>query len=354
MLETFIIAKLLTLAALAFLVAIIWTPFLTNVLYKYKLGKNIRSAVSAPMFAELHKKKAGVPTMGGVLMWGTTIFLALILAVLSHWGVELWGFDVFEHLSFLSRKETWLPLGALVIAGLIGMADDLANIYKIGPHGGGIRISHRLFLYTVIAAVGAWWFYVKLGWNFLHIPFVGDVMIGPWYIPFFIAVIVGTAFSVNETDGLDGLAGGTLATAFSVFGVIALLQGKEDLAAFCAVIVGTLLAFLWFNINPARFIMGDTGAMSLGVTLGIVAMLTNSALFLPLIGLVFVAEALSAVIQISSKKLFGRKVFKIAPIHHHFEASGWPEPKVVMRFWVVSWIAGGLGLALVLMDSIGL
>jgi phospho-N-acetylmuramoyl-pentapeptide-transferase len=170
------------------------------------------------------------------------------------------------------------------------------------------------------------------------------------YVPFFVAVIVATSFSVNQTDGLDGLAGGTLATAFASYAIIALMQGRFDLAAFCAVIVGTILAFLWFNIYPARFIMGDTGAMSLGVTLGVVAMLTNSAFLLPIIGCVFVAESLTTFIQIGSKKLFKRKVFLIAPIHHHFEAKGWPEPKVVMRFWVLGWMGAGIGLALAFID----
>lgn len=346
MLEAFIITKILILSTLAFLVAVAWTPVLTHFLYKYRLGKSIRSAVTAPMFAELHKKKAGVPTLGGVLMWGTTLLIALLFAIFGWFDSE----HFLGQLDFLSRAETWLPLAALVMAGLVGMADDFMNIYRIGSHGGGIDIRHRLALYTMIAVVGAWWFYFKLGWDVLHVPLLGDITIGWWYIPFFILVIVATSFSVNQTDGLDGLAGGTMASAFSAFAVIALLQGRFDLAVLCGVIVGTLLAFLWYNIYPARFIMGDTGAMSLGVTLGIVALLTNSALLLPIIGCVFVIEAITTIIQLTSKKLFKKKVFLIAPIHHHFEAKGWPEPKVVMRFWVISWIGAGIGLIIALLD----
>lgn len=346
MLDSFVITKILILSTTAFVVAMIWTPTLAHFLYKYKLGKSIRSAVTAPMFAELHKKKAGVPTLGGLLMWGTTFVLAVLFAVFA-WA---WPGSLIGELNFLSRSQTWLPLAALVAAGLVGLADDLMNIRKLGTHGGGIDIRHRLVLYTLIATVGAWWFYIKLGWDSLHIPLYGDVAIGWWYIPFFILVIVATSFSVNQTDGLDGLAGGTLASAFSAYAVISLLQGRYDLAALCAVIVGSLLAFLWFNIFPARFIMGDTGAMSLGVTLGIVAMLTNSALLLPIIGLVFVIEAVTTLIQLLSKKIFKRKIFLIAPIHHHFEAKGWPEPKVVMRFWVLSWIGAGIGLIVALLD----
>ena len=162
---------------------------------------------------------------------------------------------------------------------------------------------------------------------------------------------MATAFSVNETDGLDGLAGGTLLFAFASFGVIAFITGKYDLAAFCGVIVGALLAFLWFNINPARFYMGDTGAMSLGITLGVIAMLTNSALILPVIGLIFVIESLSVIIQQLSKKIRGKKIFISSPVHHHLEASGWSEPKIVMRFWVIAGVSAAMGLIIFLLDK---
>jgi phospho-N-acetylmuramoyl-pentapeptide-transferase len=346
MVDPFAISKILLLSTLAFVVAIAWTPALTHFLYKYKLGKSIRSAVKAPMFAELHKKKAGVPTMGGVLVWGTALFLALLFAGIAAAFPE----STFAPLSFLTRSQTWLPLAVLVAAGLVGIVDDLFNILKIGPDGGGIRFRERIVLYAIVAGIGAWWFFFKLGFDALHIPFVGDIAMGYWYIPLFILVIVATSFSVNQTDGLDGLAGGTLASAFAAYAIIALLQGKIELAALCAVIVGATLAFLWFNIYPARFIMGDTGAMSLGVTLGVVAMLTNTVVLLPIIGIVFVVEAMTTLIQLFSKKIFHRKVFLIAPIHHHFEAKGWPEPKVVMRFWVISWIGAGVGLILALLD----
>ncbi len=347
MLDAFALLKILTLATLSFLLALAWTPLLTHFLYKFRLGKSIRSAVSAPMFAKLHAKKAGVPTMGGLLMWVTPLVLALIFFIISTLAPD----SLLGQLNFLSRPQTWLPLFVLVAAGLLGLVDDYLNVRGIGEQGGGIHIRHRLVLYTIIAAIGAWWFYVKLGWDSLHIPLIGSVTIGWWYIPLFIAVIVLTSFSVNQTDGLDGLAGGTLASAFGAYAVIALLQGQVDLAAFCAAIMGALFAFLWFNIWPARFIMGDTGAMSLGVTLGVVAMLTDSALLLPLIGIVFVLEAVTTGMQLTSKKLFKKKIFLIAPIHHHFEAKGWPEPKVVMRFWLLSWIGAALGLIVALLDT---
>ncbi len=344
--DLFGIVKVFSLTALAFAVAIAWTPLLTNFLYKHKMGKQIRDAASAPIMSKLHQAKAGTPTMGGILIWGTTLGLILAFHLLG----SVFG-GVLAMLDFFSRSETLLPLGALVASALVGLVDDYFNIRRIGPKGGGLRMRHRLLLYTAIATVGALWFYFKLEWDYFRVPFVGGYNIGPWYIPIFILVIVATSFSVNETDGLDGLAGGVLMSSFAAYAAIAGIQGKTDLAAFCGVIVGALCAFLWFNINPARFFMGDTGAMALGVTLGIVAMLTNTALILPIIGSVFVAESLSVIIQLTSKKLrHGKKVFLSSPVHHHLEAIGWPEPKIVMRLWVIADMSAILGLALALAD----
>lgn len=346
MIEPFIIGKILALTTISFVLAVLLTPAWTHVLYKYKMGKSLRDKKKAPIFHKMHASKEGTPTMGGVLIWGTVLVMVTIFYVLSL--IDPTG--LLGQMNFLSRGETLLPLGALVAAGLIGLADDFFNVKRIGTNGGGIDIRHRMLLFLVIAAIGAWWFYFKLDWDLLHIPFVGSFNIGWWYIPLFILVIVATSFSVNQTDGLDGLAGGSLVSSFGTLTFVAMFQGRYELAAFCGVIMGALIAFLWFNIYPARFFMGDTGSMSLGVTLGIVAMLTNTALLLPVIGLVFVIEAITTIIQLVSKKLWKKTVFKVAPIHHHYEAIGWPEPKVVMRFWLVSWIAATLGIILFLLD----
>jgi phospho-N-acetylmuramoyl-pentapeptide-transferase len=241
-------------------------------------------------------------------------------------------------------------LGALILAALIGLVDDFFNVKKIGPQGGGLKMRHKLLLYLGIAIVGALWFYFKLDWDLLHIPFIGDFQIGWWYVPIFILVIVATSFSMNETDGLDGLAAGIAGTNFLTLGAIAFLQGRYDLAAFCGVIIGTLLAFLWFNIPPARFFMGDTGSMALGVTLGIVAMLTNTVIILPILAIVLVIESLSVIIQVLSKKIRHKKVFLSAPWHHHLEAIGWPESKIVMRLWVISLVASVVSLIIFLVD----
>lgn len=326
------IAKVFWLTAISFVIALIWTPLFTDFLYKNKLGKRIRNtgldAEKAPIFYALHKGKEHTPTMGGLLVWVTTLVLTLLFN--------------------FSRSGTWLPLFALVASGIIGAIDDLANIRGIGPNRGGLPFKYKFFMYLIIALVGAWWFFFKLQWDVFHIPGLGDVFLGFWYIPLFIFVIIGMAFAVNETDGLDGLAGGTLAISYGAYAFIAMAEGKIALAAFCGTIMGALLAFLWFNVHPARFFMGDTGSMALGATLGIVAFLTNSVAVLPIIGFVFVMEALSVVIQLFSKKFLHKKVFLSAPIHHHFEALGWPESKVTMRFWIISAAMAVMGLMIAL------
>lgn len=326
------IAKVFWLTAISFVIALIWTPLFTDFLYKNKLGKRIRDtgldAEKAPIFYALHKGKEHTPTMGGLLVWVTTLVLTLLFN--------------------FSRSGTWLPLFALVGSGIIGAIDDMANIRGIGPNRGGLPFKYKFFMYLMIAAVGAWWFFFKLQWDVFHIPGLGDVFLGFWYIPLFIFVIIGMAFAVNETDGLDGLAGGTLAISYGAYAFIAMAEGKVALAAFCGTIMGALLAFLWFNVHPARFFMGDTGSMALGATLGIVAFLTNSVAVLPIIGFVFVLEALSVIIQLFSKKFLHKKVFLSAPIHHHFEALGWPESKVTMRFWIISAAMAVIGLMIAL------
>jgi len=326
------LAKIFWLTSIAFIIAVIWTPIFTDFLYRNKFGKRIRKTgfdeTKAPIFYGLHKDKANTPTMGGLIIWVTTAVITLLFN--------------------LSRSGTWLPLFALVASGIIGAIDDIANIKGVGVNGGGLRFRFKFLIYLGIAAVGAWWFYFKLGWDIFHIPGIGDLSLGLWYIPLFILIIVGLAFAVNETDGLDGLAGGTLAIAYGAYGVIALVDGKSALAAFCGTVMGALLAFLWFNIYPARFFMGDTGSMALGATLGVIAFLTNSVAVLPIIGFIFLIEALSVMIQIASKKLFKKKVFLSAPLHHHLEAIGWPEPKVVMRFWVISAVMAVVGIMIAL------
>lgn len=346
-LANFSVLKIFILTTAAFILSFALTPVLTHFLYKYKLGKQLRDSRLTPIFAKLHQRKAGTPTMGGIIIWFTVLLLALIFPLLS-W---LFPENYFINMNFLTRSETLLPLGVLVASALVGLIDDWLGVKGIGPNGGGLSMKYKFLVYFSIAAVGAYWFYYKLDWDLLHIPFLGDFQIGLWYVPIFILVIVSSAFSVNEADGLDGLAGGVLLTSFGSLGTMAFILGKYDLAAFCGIIAGSLLAFLWFNINPARFFMGDTGAMSLGITLGVVAMLTNTALFLPIISLILVVESGSVIIQSLSKLIRKKKIFLSSPIHHHLEAIGWQEPKIVMRFWIVSGVSSVLGLILFLLDK---
>lgn len=346
--EDFYVIKILFFATMAFIFTIAWTPLLTHFLFKYKLGKQIRDDGSTPFFSRLHAHKAGTPTMGGLLIWVTLLLFSVIFFYLA----KFIPFDVFKNLNFISRSQTLLPLGCLVASALVGLVDDYMDVRRLGYKKRGIKFGHKLLIYTIIAFVGAWWFYFKLDWDLVHIPFLGDFNLGIYFILFFILVVVGTAFAVNQTDGLDGLAGGTLLVSFTAYGVISFATGKYDLATFCAVIAGALLAFLWFNINPARFIMGDTGSISMGVTLAIIAFYTNTIFILPFLGFIFVIEALSTVLQIGSKKIRkGKKIFLSAPIHHHFEAKGWSEPKIVMRFWLLSSVSAAIGLIIFLLDK---
>ncbi|MFO7806824.1 MAG: phospho-N-acetylmuramoyl-pentapeptide-transferase [Candidatus Moraniibacteriota bacterium] len=347
--EVLSLAKIIVLGFSAFVLAMGMTPLLSHFLYKYKIGIKIKKkSVGGEKLSyvnKLHSHKEGTPTMGGILVWGTVLVLGLAMFFLAPLLSSVFDSNWMGRLDFLSRSQTWLPMFALVATAVLGLADDYMSIKKIGSNkGGGMRFAVRLSWLVVISAAGAWWFYSKLGWDMLHVPAVGDFSLGLWYIPLFMAVIISMAVSSNETDGLDGLNIGILAQAFAVFAVIAFFQNKIDLAAFCAVIGGASLAFLWFNFYPARFFMGDTGAVSLGATLGVVAMLTNSILVLPLVVAIYFLESGSVVVQLTSKKIFKKKIFLSAPLHHHFEALGWPETKVTVRFWIINLSLALLGL----------
>lgn len=342
MLESVI--KILLLSFTSFIIAFALTPIWTKILYKYRniFGKQIRNSKNSPIYERMHKNKEGTPTMGGVLIWGTVLIVIFIFWILS----ELTSNEFLRNLNFLDRGETWLPLAFLIIASIGGLIDDVLGAFRIGPYGGGIAIRWKIIGYLIIAIIGAYWFSVKLDWDVLFIPFLGMVNIGFWYIPIFVFIIVSSAFSSDLTDGLDGLLGGVMLFSFGSLAVVSFSQGRLELATFCVVIMGALLAFLWFNIHPARFFMGDTGSMALGIVLGAIAMLTNTALFLPFFAFILVIETFSSIIQLTVRKIFHRKVFLSSPIHHHFEAKGWPEAKITMRFWIISAVMSGLGLVL--------
>lgn len=341
----FQIIRILAIGGIAWVLAMAFEPAMFKVLQKLG-GKQIRTE-GAPVFAKFHSKKEGTPTMGGILIWAVAGGMIFAFAAFSQMFGGFWAW-----FSYLSRPQTFLPLAAFLFAAFVGLFDDLLGVFRIGSKGGGLKVREKVLLYFAIAAVGAWWFYAKLGFDTIHVPFWGDVSLGLWYVFFFIFVVAATALSVNETDGLDGLAGGVLLPAYGAMAVVAFTQGRYDLAAFTASIIGALLAFLWFNIYPAKFFMGDTGAMSLGIGLGISAMLTNTALLLPLFGFVLMAESLSVVVQKAYKLLTGKKLFFSTPIHHHFEARGWHETRITMRFWIISGIMASLGLVIFFLDRL--
>lgn len=328
------ITVIIGLALFSFLVAIGLTPIFAHFAYKHKWWKRSRThsttGEALKVIARMRIKRQ-VPLMAGIVM---------IIAV----TVTTVAFN-------LDRGQTWLPLAALIAGGMVGLVDDIISIKGAGGGFAGLRPTVKLLLITLVAAAAAWFFYYKLGYNTVHVPFIGDVVIGWLLIPLFTLVVVSTGNAVNITDGMDGLAAGTLISAYGAFAVIAAMQGFFGIAGFCMTVVGALLAYLWFNIPPARFFMGDAGSFSLGTALGVVAMLTDTLFLLPIIAFVFVAEAGSVVLQVTSKKLFKRKIFIASPIHHHFEALGWPKTKVTMRFWVIAQVCAAAGVVLALLGG---
>jgi len=341
------VIKVFSLGTLSFIISILLTPALTHFLYKYKLwwkGEKKKSIDGANLqvISKFHRGKGThTPRLGGLLIW-----VVPSVIIFSFFFLSKAGFGVFERMNFLSRGQTWLPLFALIVASLLGLVDDLFQVFGKGKYvGGGLSLSKRIFIIILIGLIGGLWFYFKLDVETIHIPGNGDLNIGWWYIVLFIIVVLGT-YSGGVIDGLDGLAGGSFATFFTAFAIIALFQGQVNLAAFCFALVGATLAFLWFNIPPARFYMGETGVMGLCATLAVVAFLTDSVFVLPIIAFPLVVESGSCILQLLSKKIRKKKIFLAAPIHHHFEAKGWPAYKVTMRFWVIGLVTALIGVAI--------
>lgn len=320
------------LSIAAFLLSMLLTPVYTYYAYRYRFWKRQRTTSTTgealQIFTKLHAHKfsRSIPTMAGVV--GVTSIIAVTV--------------IFN----LDRAQTWLPLAALIGGAIVGMIDDIINIRGKQLGVAGLRSSIKFMMISAIALVLGWYFWSKLGISEIGIPFYGDIELGWLIVPLFAFGVVATGNAVNISDGLDGLAGGLLAQSFTTFGFIALFQGNVGIAGFCFTVVGALLSYLWFNIPPMRFLMGDVGSFAYGTALGVVAMLTNTLFLLPVIGVLFVAEAGSSLIQIASKRFLGRKVFLSAPLHHHLEAMGWPETKVTMRFWVIAAITGFFGIVL--------
>jgi len=339
--------KVLIPSAIAFTVGILGTPLLTHYLYKYKAWKKISVQMTldgrpAVISQKLHNDEVKkTPRMGGIVIWGSVLITISIIWILA----RIFPNEVMTKLEFLSRNQTWLPLFTLIVASIVGLIDDILVVRGRGGYiGGGLPLSIRIGTVLAIGLVGGWWFFAKLGFSTVLIPFVGEVGLGIFFIPFFMIVMLAL-FSGSVIDGIDGLSGGIMASIFSAYAGIAFFQNQIDLAAFCAVIVGGILAFLWFNIPPARFYMTETGILGLTTTLAVVAFLTKSVVVLPIIAFpLFVASGSVIIQQLSKKFRNGKKIFLVAPIHHHFEAIGWPSHKVTMRFWVLSMITAAVGM----------
>ena len=334
------LGMMLVYAFVTFLFGILLTPSFIAFLRKNRVGKQLRvEAVDggvATIFRHFHQKKAGTPTMGGILIWGSIVCTVAFSRALAYFGVV-------EN-SLLQRGQVYLPLFTLLTLGVLGGIDDYWNICGIGKKR-GLDVLPKIVFLLLVSLAGALWFHVRLGYDTVHVPFYGDIFINGWYVPFFMLILISTANAVNVTDGLDGLAGGLLIIAFSSFAILAYVHHLFVLAGFCGIVVAAIAAFLWNNVPPALFFMGDTGSLALGGTLAVVAMMIDQVLVLPLVGAIFVLEMLSVILQLTSKRLRGgKKIFLSAPIHHHFEALGWGESKVTMRLWILGAFLAFLGV----------
>lgn len=348
------IIKIFIPTTIAFFLGIGMTPFLMRLFIKNRLWKRharidetINADKISPTFTAIHntKEELATPRVGGSIIWLATLGTALIIFLISVFIPN----EITEKLNFISRNQTLLLLFAMLIASLVGLTDDLLTIFaKPGTFANGFPRGYMISIVLSIGLIGGLWFYYKLGISSMTIPVFGILPLGMLFIPVFMAVIFAV-FSSGVIDGIDGLAGGVMAIIFGAYSTIALLQNQIDIAVFCAVVTGAILSFLWFNIPPARFYMGETGMLGLTVTLTIVAFLTDTVLLLPVVAFPLFATALSSAIQIFSKKYFNKKVFRVAPLHHHFEALGWSRAKITMRYWVISIIFAIIGIVLSLL-----
>ncbi len=347
-------ARVLIPSVSAFIIGIALSPLLTHYLYKHRAwkkksgkGNGMGDGNGTPLFDELHKEReVSTPRMGGIVVWGSTLITALGIWVLAN----LFG-EPFVSFDFVSRSQTWLPLFALMVGAGVGLLDD---IFEVTRSSGGLRLRWRLLVVAALGCFAGWWFYDKLDVSAVGVPFLGPIELGLLFIPFFVAVTLAL-YAGGVIDGIDGLAGGVFAIIFMTYAGIAYAQGQTSLAAFAACVSGALFAFLWFNIPPARFYLSETGTMALTVALAITAFSADvlgdgvGVSVLPIIALPLTVTVAASVAQVLSKRLLKRKLFRIAPIHHHFEAVGWPAYKVAMRYWVITIIAGILGLSLALL-----
>ncbi|MEN9551665.1 MAG: phospho-N-acetylmuramoyl-pentapeptide-transferase, phospho-N-acetylmuramoyl-pentapeptide-transferase [Candidatus Parcubacteria bacterium] len=349
--------KVLLPAILAFLIGIIIAPHIARFLHKNKLWKkkNVIKTIDgkeASITASIHNdEKAPVPRLGGVVVWASVFITALLFYSIS----KVFPIAFTEKLDFISRNQTWLPLFAMFVGAVVGAIDDLLVVEAFGSRlnsyiGGGLSFPVRLAAVSSLGGFAGWWFFAKLGVSSVYVPWYGDVNLGGLlFILFFITVTLAT-FSTGVIDGVDGLSGGVMSAVFIAYGMIAYVQGQVDIATLCFVIVGGLIAFLWFNIPPASFYLTETGMLALSLSLSVIAFLTDAVMYLPIIAFPLLVTTASVILQLFWKKVFKRKLFLVAPLHHHFQAKGWPAYKVSMRYWIVSYMCALFGVVLVLVS----
>ena len=346
------VIKILLPATISFIIGILMTPIATHYFYKYKMWRRVSRNKNVPSeeFGKIHneREELSTPRTGGMIIW-----MSVIITIFVIWVIDvLFQNNLTQKLYFISRNQTLLPFFTLIIASLIGLGDDFLQIFGKGKWTTD-PIILRYIKFSIIVFLGliiGWWFFAKLGISALYIPWFGFVNLGYIFIPFFILVMLGL-WSSSVIDGIDGLSGGILASIFASYALIAFFNNQIDIAAFCAVITGGTLAFLWFNIPPARFYMGENGMIGLTVTLAVIAFMTDTVLLLPIIAFPLFITSLSNIIQISARKFFnGKKVFLFAPLHHHFEALGWPKYKVTMRYWVAGLVMAIIGVIISLIS----
>ncbi len=344
------IIKILIPATLAFIFGILITPAVTHYLYKYKVWKKEggKTTMHGTEAVEFNRLKGGeetkTPRMGGIVIWGSVLLTVMLLAALG----AIFQNSIFAELDFFSRSQTWIPISTLIIGAAFGFLNDY---YDVTHRRDGVRLRVRIVIISILSGLVGWWFYTKLGVDSIGIPFDGALFIGWLIIPFFI-LLTNALYASGVIDGIDGLSGGVFASIFIAYSAVAVIQSQFDIAALCATIAGAILAFLWFNVPPARFWMTETGTMSLTLTLAVIVFMTDSLgdghgiSLLFVIGLPLIATVTSNVLQVTYRKTTGKKLLRIAPLHHHFEAIGWPSYKVTMRYWIISIICAILGIIL--------
>jgi phospho-N-acetylmuramoyl-pentapeptide-transferase len=348
--------KVLFPALVSFLVGVMIAPTIVRFLERYQVWKKKSvfktiDGKEATITASLHKdEERHLLRMGGIVVWVSVLTTAICFWLVS----KIHPTFVTEKLDFISRKQTWLPLMGMIVGAIVGGIDDLlvSNVLgRVGSYiGGGLSFPIRLLAVACMGLFAGLWFYIKLGVSSVHVPFYGDFHVSGLLFVLFFVIVTIALFSTSVIDGIDGLSGGIFASIFSAYGVIAFIHHQIDIATLSFVIAAAILSFLWFNVPPALFMMGETGIMAILLALSVIAFLTDSVLYLPVIAFPLVITTSSVILQLFWKKFFRKKLFLVAPLHHHFEAKGWPRHRIVMRYWIVSFMCAIFGVVLVLIS----